>query len=74
MTVAQLNAHLAIGATHVCQCWSIVRNDGVTFGFTDHDRPLAFNDITFRPDSAYQPKRWQARRVFRSIILKLWVC
>tara|TARA_R110002110_G_scaffold84071_1_gene218318 strand:+ start:769 stop:1653 length:885 start_codon:yes stop_codon:yes gene_type:complete len=56
MTVAQLNAHLAIGTTHVCQCWSIVRKDGVTFGFTDHDRPLVFDDITFRPDSGLSAK------------------
>tara|TARA_R110002072_G_scaffold184588_1_gene341116 strand:+ start:439 stop:1323 length:885 start_codon:yes stop_codon:yes gene_type:complete len=56
MTVAQLNAHLAIGTTHVCQCWSIVRKDGVSFGFTDHDRPLVFDGITFSPDSGLSAK------------------
>ncbi|MCF7700335.1 DUF2163 domain-containing protein [Loktanella sp. M215] len=51
MTAAGLFAHLGTGATHVCQCWSITRSDGVTFGFTDHDRPLAFEGITFLADS-----------------------
>lgn len=56
MTVAKLNAHLAVGTTHVCHCWSIVRTDGVTFGFTDHDRPLKFDGINFRPDSGLSAK------------------
>ena len=51
MTAAGLFAHLREGATHVCQCWSITRSDGLTFGFTDHDRPLAFEGITFLADS-----------------------
>ena len=51
MSGAGLFAHLGTGASHVCQCWSITRDDGVTFGFTDHDRPLAFDGITFLADS-----------------------
>ena len=51
MTAAGLFTHLRLGATHVCQCWSITRADGRTFGFTDHDRPLAFDGITFLADS-----------------------
>lgn len=51
MSAAGLVAHLATGSTHVCQCWAITRADGVTFGFTDHDRPLAFDGITFLADS-----------------------
>ena len=46
-----LVAHLASGVTTVCRCWAIVRGDGVTFGFTDHDRPLAFEGIDFRADT-----------------------
>ncbi len=42
-----LLSHLATGATHVCHCWSIARGDGVTFGFTDHDRELNFDGIRF---------------------------
>ena len=51
MTAAALFAHLKGGATHVCQCWAITRADGVTFGFTDHDRALQFEGITFLADS-----------------------
>lgn len=51
MTNKALIAHLKTGHTHVCQCWSIKRRDGVVFGFTDHDRPLTFDGITFRADS-----------------------
>lgn len=49
--VAGLDAHLASGATGVCRCWKLVRGDGVTFGFTDHDRALAFDGVTFRPET-----------------------
>ncbi len=29
------------------------RNDGAVFGFTDHDRPLTFDDTTFEPESGF---------------------
>lgn len=40
--------HLKSGTTFVCRCWRVVRRDGVQFGFTDHDRDLAFDGLTFR--------------------------
>jgi uncharacterized phage protein (TIGR02218 family) len=43
--------HLATGATTVCNAWSVVRRDGVVFGFTDHDRDLVFAGVTFRADT-----------------------
>lgn len=43
-----LAAHLAGGITTTCQCWAVVRRDGVVMGFTDHDRDLAFEGVTFR--------------------------
>ena len=42
-----LAAHLADGATTICHCWKLIRRDGGTFGFTDHDRDLAFGGMTF---------------------------
>ncbi|MCO4848374.1 MAG: DUF2163 domain-containing protein [Yoonia sp.] len=56
MTDATLNAHLQTGATHVCSCWAVTRRDGVTFGFTDHDTALAFDNIAFTPDSGLSAK------------------
>lgn len=46
-----LLAHLGIGVTTTCRCWALTRRDGVVMGFTDHDRPLAFEGVTFRPDT-----------------------
>lgn len=36
--------------TTLARAWSIRRADGLTLGFTDHDRRLTFGGITFRPD------------------------
>lgn len=46
-----LLAHLQTGVTQVCRAWAITRRDGVTFGFTDHDRPFDFDGVTFRADT-----------------------
>ncbi len=48
---AALAAHLAQGVTTLAHAWVIRRRDGAVFGFTDHDRPLIFDGITFRADS-----------------------
>jgi uncharacterized phage protein (TIGR02218 family) len=42
-----LAAHLNRGATALCHCWKLLRRDGAAFGFTDHDRDLAFGGVTF---------------------------
>lgn len=49
--VGALDAHLAGGTTGVCRCWKLVRGDGATFGFTDHDRVLVFDGVSFRPET-----------------------
>ena len=52
MTGAEaLYAHLGTGATTVCWAWSVVRRDGVTFGFTDHDCDLSFDGMVFKASS-----------------------
>ena len=43
-----LSEHLARGVTTVCRCWDVVRADGRAFGFTDHDRDLAFEGLIYR--------------------------
>ncbi|WP_411816189.1 DUF2163 domain-containing protein [Hyphococcus sp. DH-69] len=48
---SQFAAHLAGGATTLATCWRIVRRDETVLGFTDHDRPLAFLDTIFRPET-----------------------
>lgn len=46
-----LYAHLAQGTTTVARAWALRRRDGAVFGFTDHDRDLAFEGIVFRADT-----------------------
>ncbi len=46
-----LQAHLTSGATTLATCWKIARTDGAVFGFTDHDRALAFDGVSFEPET-----------------------
>ncbi|SFZ85871.1 phage conserved hypothetical protein BR0599 [Devosia enhydra] len=46
--------HIASGATTLATCWRIARSDGVVLGFTDHDRPLAFEGTDFLPTSGLE--------------------
>lgn len=50
---ADLAAHLASGATTLCHCWKLTTGNGESFGFTDHDRDLAFGGITFERDAGF---------------------
>ncbi|MCC5993898.1 MAG: DUF2163 domain-containing protein [Rhodobacteraceae bacterium] len=48
-----LQAHLDDGTTTLSWCWRITRADGVSFGFTDHDRTLVFEGTSFEPESGF---------------------
>ena len=48
-----LQAHLDDGTTTLSWCWRIARADGVTLGFTDHDRVLVFDGTNFEPESGF---------------------
>ena len=43
--------HLGTGTTTVSRCWRVVRRDGVSLGFTDHDLPIEFDGTRFEPDT-----------------------
>lgn len=43
--------HLQSGVTTLARCWAVIRRDGTTFGFTDHDREITFDGITFKADA-----------------------
>ena len=47
----QLQGHLDDGTTTLSWCWRITRLDGVVYGFTDHDRALAFGDTVCEPEA-----------------------
>ncbi len=46
-----LATHLASGATTIARAWALTRRDGQVLGFTDHDRDLRFEGITFRAEA-----------------------
>ncbi len=50
---AGLQDHLNGGATTLCWCWKIVRNDGATQGFTDHDEDVLFDGTTYEASSGF---------------------
>ena len=55
----EMKDHLAGGATTLARAFALIRKDGVVLGFTDHDRDLSFDAITFRADSGLTAKAIQ---------------
>jgi uncharacterized phage protein (TIGR02218 family) len=48
-----LQSHLATGTTTLAWCWRITRADNTRFGFTDHDRDLAFDVTVFEAATGF---------------------
>lgn len=46
-------AHLDGGETTLCWCWRVSRRDGVSMGFTDHDRNLEFEGTVFEAAAGF---------------------
>jgi len=55
-----LQAHLDQGATSLCQCLKLETRDGEILGFTDHDRDLTFDDVTYEARSGFDSSRSQS--------------
>ncbi|MEM8572422.1 MAG: DUF2163 domain-containing protein [Pseudomonadota bacterium] len=47
----ELQVRLDSGATTLCRCWKIERQDGLTLGFTDHDVDVEFDGLVFAAGS-----------------------
>ena len=45
---AALQAKLDSGVTTLAQAWKLMRRDGIVAGFTDHDRDLVIDGVTYR--------------------------
>jgi uncharacterized phage protein (TIGR02218 family) len=56
---AGLQAHLGSGVTTLCHCLKLVATDGEVLGFTDHDRDLTFDGVTYEARSGFAPSRQQ---------------
>ncbi len=50
-----LKASLAQCAATLATLWKVTRTDGVVMGFTDHDRDLAYNGITYKAATGFTP-------------------
>lgn len=48
-----LRARLASGATTLCHCWRVMRRDNLVRGFTDHDRGLVLDSVSYSPASGF---------------------
>lgn len=59
MSAADLYAHLSTGATTVCRAWVLTRTDGLVLGFTDHDRDLEFDAVTFKAETGLTARSLQ---------------
>lgn len=44
-------AHLDTGTTTIATCWKITLRNGAVLGFTDHDRAMVFDGVSFEPES-----------------------
>ncbi|TDK49896.1 DUF2163 domain-containing protein [Antarcticimicrobium luteum] len=52
-------AHVASGVTTLCRCWALTRSDGMQYGFTDHDRTLNFDGLSFRAETGLSAQALQ---------------
>lgn len=57
-----LAAALASGVTTLCRCWLLTRRDGVTLGFTDHDRDIRVGGTLFEAASGLDASATEAER------------
>ncbi len=50
-----LAVHIAGEVTTLATCWKLTRRDSVTMGFTDHDRDILFETVTYKAASGFTP-------------------
>ncbi|HEY4112856.1 MAG TPA: DUF2163 domain-containing protein [Rhizomicrobium sp.] len=54
-----LAAHIAQTVTTLAWCWKLTRNDDVVQGFTDHDRDLSFDGVTYAAATGFTASQMQ---------------
>jgi uncharacterized phage protein (TIGR02218 family) len=50
-----LDSHLASEVTTIATCWKLTRRDEIIMGFTDHDRDIVIDDITYQASTGFTP-------------------
>lgn len=58
-TGASLIAHYGQSCTTIAKCWKVTRTDGQVFGFTDHDRALTIDGVTFSARTGFSAQAVQ---------------
>jgi len=48
-----LREHLGSGTTTLCHCWKLTTAAGDTYGFTDHDRDLIVDGVTYEAQTGF---------------------
>ena len=57
---AALQSALDSGTTTLCWCWKLTTRDGAVLGFTDHDRDLDFDGVTYRATTGFTASDMQS--------------
>jgi len=55
-----LQTALASGTTTLCWCWKVGPRDGTALGFTDHDRDITFDGLTYRASTGFTASDMQS--------------
>jgi len=56
---AGMQADLDSGSTHMAHCWLLVRNNGTSSGYTEHDEDLFFDNVTYDADTGFTSSSFQ---------------
>lgn len=59
-----LQSHLSSEVTTLCWLWKITRRDGRVLGFTDHDKPLFIDGVSYEMSSSLIPSETDNRLGF----------
>lgn len=50
-----LASHLAGEVTTLATCWKLTRRDSTVLGYTDHDRDIVFESVTYKAATGFTP-------------------
>ncbi len=51
---SDLQQHIKSETTTLCWCWKLIRNDGLVFGFSDHDENLSIDGVVYKANSGFE--------------------
>lgn len=52
---AGLASHIAGECTTLATCWKLTRKDETVLGFTDHDKDILYDSVTYKASSGFNP-------------------